>query len=103
MRFAPIETPEGLAALETLRVMGFTLDSTGSAHRLLWPDRSQVNIYRLDGGKVISGLIENVSDMTRGDAAVIAVRIANAALADQAARSKLPQYTDPALDVHLYD
>jgi hypothetical protein len=102
MRFAPIETPEGLAALEQLRVLGFRLDSSGSAHRLLRSDGSQVNVYRLDGKDCPTGMLGNIPDITRSDAAVAALKIAKASLADQAARSKLPQFQNPPINRKPY-
>ena len=92
MRFAPLDpTPEGLAALEAIRQMGFKLDSSSGAHRLIRSDGSQAALYTASGKMSLSGLIANITDLTQGDAAIAALKVAQAVLADEAARLALPR------------
>jgi hypothetical protein len=82
-----MSTPEAAAALETLRTLGFRLDSTTGAHRLIRRDGSQAGLYSLKGGfATTTGHLGNVTDLSADQAAQNAVPLAKAILADEAAR-----------------
>jgi predicted RNA binding protein YcfA (HicA-like mRNA interferase family) len=96
-------SPDGSRALETLRTLGFRLDSTTGSHRLLRSDGSQAQLYDVKGGFGInSGRLANISDLSRSDAAIAAVKLARAVLKDESDRLKLPRWAPPSIESNPY-
>src|SRR5580700_10187285 len=78
---------DGFRALETLRTLGFRLDSKTGSHRLIRQDGSQAQLYDVKGGfGTNSGRLANISDLSRSAAAIAAVKLAQAILRDEAQR-----------------
>ena len=93
-----MSTPAGIAALETLRQLGFRLDSSTGAHRLIRQDGSQAALYDVRGGFGTGvGHLGNVTDISADNAAVNAVPIAQAILQDEAQRLAMPRFQLPSI------
>ena len=96
-------SPEAAAALESLRQLGFRVDSTTGSHRLLRSDGSQAQLYSLKGGfGTNSGNLGNIETLTADQAAVAGLALAQKILADEAARLLLPRFTNPSVESRPY-
>jgi hypothetical protein len=84
-------TPQGIAALESLRQLGFRIDSNSGAYRLRRSDNSQAQLYLPTGVLSFNGHLGNITDVTLDTAAINGLKVAQAILKDEAQRLAMPR------------